>query len=70
MSDLKTHAALSKKILAATVPYRGGWRALIGVVAGRDHNIEAYDVCRYGVALNEQAARGIFPHLADEEYTG
>ena len=72
MSDFETFHVLSSHILAATSSHRGGWRALIVCVPGENHDIEAYDVRRYGVTLDERTACAIFngPRFDEAEYTG
>ena len=72
MSNFNTHHALKSDILVATSRHRGGWRALIAVVEGRDHDDEADDVRKHGLTLDEHIARAIFGdyHFAHADYTG
>jgi len=59
--------AFAKDVLAvAILGGVGDWSAYIGAVQGINHDVEQFEVAKFGEKLPEDIARLIFPQVAKE----
>jgi len=59
---------LTREVLVVATHTVGGWKAYIGLVAGKNHSQEWPEVLKYGDTLAEDVARFLFEDFAGEPY--
>jgi len=61
---LQTRALAKDVLVVAILEGVGDWSAYIGAVQGINHDVEQFEVAKFGNKLPEDIARLIFPQVA------